>query len=255
MKITFVGTGSGKASLSRYYSSIYIEEKKNNLLIDTGDGISRALLAQNISYNTISNILITHLHADHFSGLFSLLTQMKLSGRKKPLTIYIDRKLKNILENFLYNSYLFPEKMKFSLKILPVIDKMENAIGDKFFFKTFLNTHIIPKNYPSNYSSVKFISNSVLIGIADKNIIYTSDIGKPEDITIPEMREPDILIIETTHVTFGNLEIIFDFLNPGRIYLNHISDENLPLLKKWHSGLSAKTNKRIMFAEDGMIIK
>ncbi|MEO8398834.1 MAG: MBL fold metallo-hydrolase, partial [Ignavibacteriaceae bacterium] len=75
-KIKFIGTGSGKTSLKRFHSSFLILNESYNLLVDTGDGISKALLLQNINYNSIDGILISHLHPDHYTGLPLLLVQM-----------------------------------------------------------------------------------------------------------------------------------------------------------------------------------
>ncbi|MDZ7623513.1 MAG: hypothetical protein U5J96_03575 [Ignavibacteriaceae bacterium] len=49
MKITFLGTSSGKASLNRYHSALLFTSEKYNLLVDAGDGISRALMSNGIT--------------------------------------------------------------------------------------------------------------------------------------------------------------------------------------------------------------
>jgi len=87
MKIIFPGTGSGFVSLKRNHASLILKESKN-ILIDAGDGIVRALLFSNINPLDIDIIIISHFHPDHFSGLASLITQMKLGGRKRELQIF-----------------------------------------------------------------------------------------------------------------------------------------------------------------------
>ncbi|MDH3269414.1 MAG: MBL fold metallo-hydrolase, partial [Ignavibacteria bacterium] len=116
MKITFIGTNSGKASVNRFHSSLLLSSEDYNLLVDTGDGISRALLINRINFNSINGIVFTHLHPDHFSGLPALIVQMKMLNRTEPLEIYIHQSLKNIVEDFLLNSYLIPEKMKIEIR-------------------------------------------------------------------------------------------------------------------------------------------
>ena len=74
MKIKFVGTSSGKASLNRFHSSLLLSSENYNLLVDAGDGISRALLVNGINFNSINGIIFTHLHPDHFSGLPALIS-------------------------------------------------------------------------------------------------------------------------------------------------------------------------------------
>ena len=67
-ELKFIGTGSGKTSLNRFHSSFFIKTSNYNLLIDAGDGESKALLSQGIDFNTIDGILFTHLHPDHYTG-------------------------------------------------------------------------------------------------------------------------------------------------------------------------------------------
>ena len=88
MKIKFIGTGSGKTSLNQFHSSLLLISKNYNLLVDAGDGISRALLFNEIEFNIIDGILLTHLHPDHFSGLATLIVQMKMMKRKNSLDIF-----------------------------------------------------------------------------------------------------------------------------------------------------------------------
>ncbi len=98
-EIKFIGTGSGKISLNRFHSSFLISTEKFNLLVDAGDGISKALLIQKIDFNSIDGILISHLHADHFSGLPSLIAQMKMNNREKDLSIFANENLINFIKD------------------------------------------------------------------------------------------------------------------------------------------------------------
>ena len=131
MKIKFLGTGSGKTSLNRYHSSFLLSSSNHNLLVDCGDGISKAILKQNINFNSIDSILISHFHADHFSGLPSLITQMKLTSRKNDLTIYVQLSEKDFLEDFIFHSYLFKERMAFNFNIVSFDEEKEILCNKK----------------------------------------------------------------------------------------------------------------------------
>ena len=89
--IVFIGTSSAKTSLKRFHSSLLVKSHSFNLLIDCGDGISRALLSQDISLDLIDGILFSHLHPDHSAGFASLIVQMKQLKRKKNLKIFYER--------------------------------------------------------------------------------------------------------------------------------------------------------------------
>lgn len=84
MKITFVGTAGGAMlTESRSAPSILIN---NDLLLDCGEGCTQKLL-QLKSLDTINTICITHLHMDHYWGLFPLLIHYLFSNRTADLTI------------------------------------------------------------------------------------------------------------------------------------------------------------------------
>src|SRR5690554_3521523 len=117
MEIKFVGTGSGQTSLNRYHSSFLINTGGFNLLVDAGDGVSRALMHQKVLYNFIDGVLISHFHPDHYAGLTSLIVQMKMDGRNKPLILFCHSSNAVFLSELIYQSYLFEAKLGFKINI------------------------------------------------------------------------------------------------------------------------------------------
>ena len=228
MTITFVGTGSGKTSLKRFHSSILISDNIYNFLIDCGDGISRALLNKDINYNLIDCILITHFHPDHYSGLPTLLINMKLSERQKPLTIYVHKKMVGFTESLLLHSYLSGLSKQFDLEILPYQFDRDTHISNNIKFYAAQNSHIINKH--DIPASDIFYSSSILFELNNKNIFYTSDIGKPEDLFLYNNKVIDILISETTHVPLKTILEAADLQKIKKVFLTHISDEDEPSL-------------------------
>jgi|SaaInlStandDraft_6_1057023.scaffolds.fasta_scaffold11262_2 ribonuclease Z len=88
MKITFLGTASGKPSKYRNVTSIAIElDDSEYILIDCGEGTQSQILKSDLKFNKISSIYITHLHGDHIFGLPGLLATIN-EYRKEPLHIY-----------------------------------------------------------------------------------------------------------------------------------------------------------------------
>ena len=142
MKVIFTGTGSGKASLKRNHSSFLISTRSYNLLVDAGDGISKALLSARIPFNSITGILLTHLHADHYSGLASLIVQMKMNKRKEQLDIFVHKDISGTVRNFIYQSYLY----KVPSHLLPLIktafEKPMNRLKDILFISVPTNKFV-----------------------------------------------------------------------------------------------------------------
>jgi len=255
LAIQFIGTSSGKTSLNRYHSSILIESAESNLLIDTGDGISRALMAQNIPFNSIENILISHYHADHFSGLSSLITQMKLNNRITPLTIYTYKELVSTLWSILNSHYLFLEKIDFKLSIEPFDYENEYRLSDTLSFKPIINSHVLPPDFYEHYKSISFNSSSFLITAVQHKVLYSSDIGSVSDLIPLVHLKPDILITETTHVTTEELNLLLKQFSPREMVLTHIDDGMEEELERWAKENHSGHGTAIIIAKDGLIIK
>lgn len=223
MKIKFIGTGSGKTSLDRFHSSFLINSSEHNLLVDCGDGISRALLTNNVDSNSINSIIISHLHADHFAGLPSLITQMKLNDRKEKLYLYIHKSEKDFIKQFLQNSYLFSERLSFGLEIIPFSAEERISITEHFNITTKCNSHL--EKYRTNKSSVNlsYTSLSFLFNDQENSVIYTGDIGTEDDLFLfPE--KVDWFITEATHTNPKSLIKLIDRNLAKKVIITHVDN-------------------------------
>ncbi|MBN2571572.1 MAG: MBL fold metallo-hydrolase [Ignavibacteriales bacterium] len=251
MTIKFIGTGSGIISEKRFHSSILLETEKSNLLIDVGDGISKALLFQKIPFCNIQNILITHSHPDHLSGIASLIMQMKLQERLNPLNIFIPTELLQSLNTLLKIHYLFPENLKFKLNLVGCDFNIKNKLENNFYFIFMKNSHITEEKIINHiYKNIGFVSASVFIHCEDMNIAYTSDIGKVEDLYLFDDLRCNLFISESTHIS--NEEIYRAFIKSGseKLILTHI--ENEMEIYDWYQKLTELQRNSIIIAEDGM---
>jgi ribonuclease BN (tRNA processing enzyme) len=66
---------------------IWIENDAGALLVDAGDGVIRDIRSNNLYFDLIKGIIITHGHFDHVGGLHSLLGFMRMVGRSAVLPI------------------------------------------------------------------------------------------------------------------------------------------------------------------------
>ena len=173
------------------------------MLVDCGDGISRAILNQNISFNSIDCILISHLHADHYAGLPSLLTQMKLTGRNKVLSVFVHSSEKDFIEDFILHSYLFKERMSFEFKIIPFDDEREIKVNENFNFTARLNSHLDKYKKYDIENKLGFASLSFLFKDDENSLIYSGDIGTEKDLYLFNQKV-DLFITETTHIKVDN---------------------------------------------------
>lgn len=250
MKIKFLGTGSGQTSLNRFHSSFLISSSNHNLLVDCGDGISKAILKQNINFNSIDSILISHFHADHFPGLPSLLTQMKLSSRKNDLTIFVHSSEKDFLDSFIFHSYLFKERMTFNLKLISFHAETEIKVVEKFNFVSKINSHLDKYKKYDFENKLGFASLSFYFKDDENSLIYSGDIGNENDLYLFNQKV-DWFITETTHIRKENILKLLEKSDPTEIILTHIGDDFEKPLNEFHQSLPNHIKSRIIQAFDG----
>ncbi len=255
-ELIFIGTSSGKTSVNRFHSSFLISTSNYNLLIDAGDGISKALLTQQVSYDVIDGILFSHLHPDHYTGLATLIVQMKMIERKKTLDVFINSELADVIRNFLIQSYLFPERIGFAIEYHPLTDNVKFKINEDISFIPRQNSHLSSVSKLEDYKSQSFSSNSFLLRVDDKNIHYTSDVGEKDDLQLFKDKTIDCLISEVTHINPEDIITAFDkSVLPGQIIFTHIRDDDLISLQKFILELPESFKKKIIIASDGLKVK
>jgi len=147
IKLTFLGTSDAIPSAERNHTSILLEYKDENILIDCGEGTQRQFRKAGINPNKVTKILITHWHGDHVLGLAGLLQTLSFSEHNKEIFIYGPEGTKEFMRNLLKT---FAFQGKFNLHIEEVKGKFfEN---EDFYLEAEKMTHGIPCNA---YSFVK----------------------------------------------------------------------------------------------------
>lgn len=96
--LLILGSNAATPSKDRNPSAQILFLADKTFLIDCAEGTQLQLLKYKIKFNSIENIFISHLHGDHYFGLIGLISTCHLLGRKKPLHIYANADLKNIIE-------------------------------------------------------------------------------------------------------------------------------------------------------------
>lgn len=84
--VTFLGTSSAPPQVERRQSSVSIQYRNHNLLVDVGEATQVQLLKHKIGFSNLT-ILLTHLHSDHTLGLIGLLTTRSFYSISKEITI------------------------------------------------------------------------------------------------------------------------------------------------------------------------
>ena len=226
-----------------------------NLLVDCGDGISKALLTQNISFNSINGILITHLHPDHFSGIATLIVQMKMYDRINRLDIFVNSSLTDVVKNFIFQSYLFQEKMDFEMNFVGFDENKSTTINKYFRFISKQNSHLTKYEKYDYNNELSFSCSSFLFKAEDKNIFYSGDIGGKNDLFLFNDFNFDLFITEITHFEKGELAEALRKLNPAKVCFTHISDDDENEIEKLTAELNREEKGKFVVANDGLTIQ
>lgn len=138
LKIVFLGTSGSVPSVERNVSSIFIQYGQYKFLFDCGEGTQRQMMMAKTGLK-INHIFITHLHTDHFAGLFGLLETMSLNNRTEELKIFSPQ-AKILREIFEILGY---DELNYRVEIEEVFDGFEIDFKD-FKIVAFKTEHIVP---------------------------------------------------------------------------------------------------------------
>jgi ribonuclease BN (tRNA processing enzyme) len=87
-RLFILGTAAAETTPQRDYSAYAIEVGSTLFAIDVGPNITARLWACGVDPRNLSDVLVTHRHLDHLVGLPSLIDQLRLTGRRGPLTVW-----------------------------------------------------------------------------------------------------------------------------------------------------------------------
>ena len=98
LSVVFYGTGGSVPSARRATACVLIRAGGSRILVDCGEGAQRQMM-RSTGLVQVDEILITHLHADHYLGLPGLLKTYDLQERHAPLRIAGPRGLRELFES------------------------------------------------------------------------------------------------------------------------------------------------------------
>jgi ribonuclease Z len=114
--VTILGNNSALPMHDRHPTSQVLTMDDQTFLIDCGEGTQVQMNRFKIRRSRINNIFISHLHGDHYFGLFGLLNSLSLISRTEDLHLYAPAPLEAILKevfrvadtNLSYRLYFHP---------------------------------------------------------------------------------------------------------------------------------------------------
>jgi ribonuclease Z len=87
LSLFFAGTAGSVPSARRGLPALLVRRGADRILIDCGEGTQRQLV-RSVGLTDLTDIFLTHMHADHWLGLPGMLKSFELRDRERPLTVH-----------------------------------------------------------------------------------------------------------------------------------------------------------------------
>lgn len=98
-EVFVLGTSGMMPLPGRYLTSAMLRREGELFLFDCGEGTQVSLKQLNLKWKKINRIFISHMHADHVTGLPGILMLSAQVDRAEPLYIYGPKKLEQYIES------------------------------------------------------------------------------------------------------------------------------------------------------------
>lgn len=243
MKLTILGNGSGMPEKGKNHSSMLLEGREGNYLLDCGEPVARTLAGKGFGADYLDGIVLTHFHPDHSSGIYMVIQYLHISKREKALEIYVPEN-EELFSQTLDLYYLFKEKLNFKLLIRNIVELPRNHTEFKICETDHLKSYAayIVKRGLLN----KMKSYSILVIGAGKNLLYTSDFTRIEKLQ-NVLSQAGAVLLDGLH---PQLESLLPLLNSDKqIYITHGMSKSL---SDW---INSGDRKNIQITEENQAIQ
>lgn len=136
-----LGTGGMMPLPGRNLTSVLLRREGDLFLFDCGEGTQISLKQLNLKWKKINSIFISHMHADHVTGLPGMLMLSSQVDRDDPLTIYGPGNIKDYIEA---NRRILDMYINYEIKI-KIVDAPGTILEtDSYTVKAFNLYHTKP---------------------------------------------------------------------------------------------------------------
>jgi len=126
LTVKILGCGSALPTAYRNASGQVVSRNSKLFLVDCAESTQILMRKANLRFSAVNSVFISHLHGDHFFGLFGLLSSFSLMGRESALVIHCPEKLRLMLESEF--SPVDIKELGFPLKFVPLCPSGVNLV-------------------------------------------------------------------------------------------------------------------------------
>ena len=248
--IFVVGSACGIPVPGRGHSSFLLATEDLRILVDAGEPCSRTLAETKFNLQLLDALFLTHGHSDHTGGLPMLIQAAWLAGRTKRLEIFLPAELSEPLKQWLQASYLGPDIVPFEILFVP----WESQTSFEFHG---LKVHPVPTTHLAtlNRRSVpdRFKAYSLRIEHPEFSMVFSGDLGSPNDLQAQLDGHVDFLVTEIAHFPPTQLFQFLSTKSVDKVLLTHLPPEWIGNEESlWKSAREALPGKEVTIASDRM---
>jgi ribonuclease BN (tRNA processing enzyme) len=220
-RFVVVGCGTVVPEADRGSSAYWLESGRLKVLLDCGPGALRAMARLGLPWHSITDLVLTHFHADHTGAIpglmFSLTWGLLPSRRQAPLTVHGPPGTVHVFEALAAAFGPFMLEPGFEVRI------QESEAGGTSRLAPGIDLTTCGTPHTDE-------SRAVRIDLAGAKIGYTGDTG-PSDALPPFFRDCDLLVSEcslpdshaiATHLSPESVASMACESNPGCLLLTHV---------------------------------
>ncbi len=251
MRLTTLGTGTAAPSARRVCSGNLIEVGDRRLLLDCGSGVLHRMATLGLDWLAITDIALTHFHADHVGDLAPYLIAARygtLPPRSAPLRVVGPVGTRQLLDRLseLFGSTVTDPGFPLDVVELPPEERLELGGG------VVIEARAVPHTDESVAYSVEH---------GDRRLVYTGDTGPDEglgdwargcDVLLAECSLPQEMAVPN-HLTPEQCAALAERARPDTLVLTHfyppVESVNIRVI------IAATFDGRVELASDGWALE
>lgn len=208
--VTLLGTAGGPIHRRlRSQPASLLSVDGEHYLVDAGDGVARQLTLAGIAIPGVKQVFLTHLHADHVTGLAPLFVFAWTSAKAHPMTVYGPPGTKHLVETAL--TYIETPVNIHRLQYPPVAMPIDLFTGSEpavseggrpslIYEDDIVSVYAVEN---SHYTTMPEVSQSYgedrsysyRFDTSDRSVVFSGDTG-PSDSLMQLAIGADVLVIE-----------------------------------------------------------
>ena len=252
MRVVFFGTSSATPVQGRSQTCLYVEAGGLGHLVDCGDGASTKLLLDPAGdWSMLRALMVTHLHADHAVGMFTLLHQLHMQAQEHPEWAIRGR------EQFV----LCLPGCEGSETLVSCLAAFHTPPGDLDFNLAieYYRTHrpfsagaVTVTPWPTTHCEE---AHGFTIAAEGHRIVVSGDLGAPDELT-QHARHADLVITECSHFHPKELVNALRGTNARHVIVTHLHERIAERLAE-AEGFFAPLRKHgaLTLAHDGLVVE